>query len=211
MPQAIIRMYETESQGSKAAAELREAGFEHVFKFAYARGKGVAAAKARASLVDEMTAAHIWRSHAESYASELEDGGSLVAVTPPFGAGLTATRILDSHAPIGKGLETRDDGGEMEWDEAAPLSSLLQLPVLIRTDHPMETLSGIPSLTKGSGFLSSLLGLPLLSRGRHNATSSFGIPLLKSGPAHKTSSMGLPLLSNSPTPLSSLFGLRVLK
>jgi hypothetical protein len=210
MAQPIIRIYETESQGNKAAADLREAGFENVFKFAYARGKGVAAAKARASLVDDMAAAHIWKSHAEFYADELEKGGSLVTVSAPFGYGMAATRILDSHGPSQKGLDPSRDQ-EIVWDEAAPLSSLLKLPVLTGTDHPVETLSGIPSLTKGSGFLSNLFGIPLLSRGRHNATSSFGIPLLKRGAAHKTSSMGLPLLSNSPTPLSSLFGLRVLK
>jgi hypothetical protein len=211
MAETIIRIYDTEQQGNKAAAELREAGFGDVFNFASAGGKGAAAARARASLIDDMAAAHIWRSHAEAYAAELEKGGSLVKVSAPFGFGLAAARILDSHGPSGKGFYPADRDREVVWDEAAPLSSLLQLPVLTKTDHPMETVSGIPSLTKGAAFLSSVFGLPLLARGKHDATSSFGLPLLKRGPELATSSMGLPLLSQSPTPLSSMLGLRVLK
>jgi hypothetical protein len=211
MTQTIIRMYENEAQGSKAAAELRQEGFENVFKFESAGGKGAAAAKARAGLIDDMAAAHIWKSHAEVYATELEKGGSLVVVYAPFGTALVADRILDAHAPVHKGLHAEPEDREIEWDEAAPLSSLLQIPVLTNTDHPMELVSGFPSLTKGACFLSSMIGLPLLARGRHDATTSLGLPLLAKGAGTAQTSMGLPLLSNSPTPLSSMLGLPVLR
>jgi hypothetical protein len=229
MAETVIRIYESEAQAGKAATALRDKGFENVFQFtalpkpvapakAPAKGaaaKGAVAAKttvaSTASLVADMTAAHILQSHAQSYAAELQKGGSLVKVDAPFGLGLTANKILDSYGPCGRGFDTSAPSREFIWDDAAPLSSMLQLPVLSNIEHPFETLTGISSLSKGAAFLSSLFGIPLLSRGSAEKTSSFGMPLLSRGSAQKNSSFGLPLLSNSPTPLSSLFGLKVLK
>jgi hypothetical protein len=230
MGETVIRIYESEAQASKAATALRDNGFENVFQFtalrpkpvvavkAPAKGaaaKGAAAAKSTlastASLVADMTAAHILKNHAESYAAELQKGGSLVKVSAPFGLGVAANKILDSYAPRSKGYDIAARGREFVWDDAAPLSSILQLPTLTSTEHPAETLTGIPSLTKGAAFLSSLFGIPLLSRGSAQKTSSFGLPLLSRGSTQKTSSFGLPLLYNSPTPLSSMLGLKVLK
>jgi hypothetical protein len=231
MAETVIRIYESEAQASKAATALRDKGFANVFQFtamratpaapAKAAAKGAAAAKkpvaakstatSTASLVADMTAAHVLRNHAESYAAELQKGGSLVKVDAPFGLGLAANKILDSYGPRSKGFDMTARGREFVWDDAAPLSSMLQLPTLTDTTHPVETLTGVPSLTKGAAFLSSLFGIPLLSRGSAEKTSSFGIPLLSRGSAQKNSSFGLPLLSNSPTPLSSMFGMKVLK
>jgi hypothetical protein len=240
MAETVIRIYETEAQAGKAASALRDYGFANVFQFtapraapaappkAAAPAKGAKAAKGAAvakgpavaaksspfdsaKLVAEMTDVHILRNHAESYAAELQMGGSLVKVSAPFGSGSAANEILDSYAPRSKGFETPAPGRDFVWDDAAPLSSVLQLPTLTNTEHPAETLTGIASLTKGTAFLSDLFGIPLLSRGSAQKTSSFGIPLLSRGSADKTSSFGLPLLSNSPTPLSSMLGLKVLK
>jgi hypothetical protein len=211
MAETIIRIYETEAQGAKAVAQLRDAGFQDVFHFKSSGAKGAAAAKARAALVDEIAASHIWKSHAESYAAQLDKGGSMVKVSAPFSSGKAAAHILDSHSPSHKGFSAEIKSRAQAWDDAAPLSSALQIPVLTNIKLPIETLTGASSLSKGKAFISSLLGMPLLSRGLEHATSSWGMPLLSRSVHHKTSSWGLPLLSRSSTPLSSMFGLRVLK
>jgi hypothetical protein len=210
MPQQIIRLYDTAAQGAKAAQDLTNAGFEEVFYFKASGAKGVAASKLQDALVADMAAAHIYRSHAVVYASQLAKGGGLVLVHAPFGAGVTAARILGAQNPSSKGIHEIPSKPEATWDEATPLSSALHLPVLAKVEHPFETLTGFSSLTKGSGFLSSFFGIPLLSRGLQHAQSSFGIPLLSRGLEHAETSMGLPLLSRSPTPLSSMLGLKVL-
>jgi hypothetical protein len=210
MPQQVIRTYDVAANGAKAAQGLIDEGFTDVFHFKSAGGKGAAAAKARDALAAEMKAAQIYASHAEVYADQLAKGGAVVLVHAPFGAGVNAMRILDSHKPSGVGLNHAPSAPDFTWDPAAPLSSAFQLPVLTKVQHPFETLTGISSLSKGKAFISNLLGIPLLTRGLEHAQTSFGFPLLSRGLQHAESSMGMPLLSRSATPLSSMLGIKVL-
>jgi hypothetical protein len=206
MSEMIIRLYDAATQGAKAAKALSEEGFRHVHHFSSSGGKG---AKARDGLVADMVAAHVYKSHAETYANQMAKGGSLVLVHAPFGSAVNAMRILDAHNPSGKGIQSPQEP-MLKWDSGAPLSSALAMPVLTNITHPFETVTGFSSLSKGKAFLSTLLGIPLLSRGLEHRTSSFGIPLLSRGKHHSNSSMGLPMLSRSPTPLSSMLGIKLL-
>lgn len=141
------------------------------------------------------------------------DGGTTVSVRAEFGEGLKATRILESHGPVGTAdrhvqsarRPTRDSvtvalQAEAHNQEAAPLSTALGLPLLSHNPAP----------------LSSWLGLPLLS-----ASQSPSVSLSPENPAPLSSSLGLPTLiksggrpvklpSDNPAPLSSALGLPLL-
>jgi hypothetical protein len=209
MTQSIIRIYDSESQGSKAAEHLRKEGYADVFQFSSAAGKGAAAA--RSNLIASMMAAHIWRSHAEAYADRLTKGKSMVLVHAPFGGALNAMNVMDTYQPSETGISEAADDDEYKWDDKAPLSSALHLPVLMKNKYPAETLSGVSSLTKGKAFLSDLLGIKLLTAGSARKNTSMGLPLLTGAATPLSSAIGMPTLSQNPTPLSSLFGLPVLK
>jgi len=208
MASMIIRIFETAAQGMKVAQHLRDEGYDDVFQFTRSDGPGESDDADRRALIEGMLRAHVWKSHAESYADRLAQGGSLVLVHAPFGSAVKAELLMDDHAPIGTGIKEEREP-EITWDDAAPLSSALRMPVLTRVELPVETLSGVPSLTHGPAFLSNLFGLPLLSRGTGGKSSSFGLPLLSGSTT--SSRLGLPLLWQNPTPLSSLLRLPVLK
>jgi hypothetical protein len=211
MPQQVIRLYDVAANGAKAAQALADEGFGDVFHFKSSGAKGAAAAKARTELVNEMAAAQIYKSHAESYADHLAKGGALVLVHAPFGSGVNAARIMDSHGSTAQGLNHAAPAQDFVWDPSTPLSCALQLPVLTKVHHPFETLTGVSSLSKGKAFISNLLGIPLLSRGLEHRESSFGLPLLSRSATPLSSMLGMKTLSSNPTPLSSMFGLGVLR
>jgi hypothetical protein len=206
----IIRIYESVAQGAKAAQQLRDEGFEHVFEFKGTSGKSAAAVAERKGLVASLMEVQVWKSHAESYAERLSKGGALVVVHAPFGSALLATEILDMHEPVAVGLNEGKVAPDFVWDDAAPLSSALMLPVLTTLKLPAETLSGVPSLTKGSAFLSEWLGMPLLKQGAAHKNSSMGFSLLSRSATPLSSLFGMRTLSQNSTPLSSLFGMKVL-
>jgi hypothetical protein len=210
MTQPIIRIYDSETQATKAANHLRGEGYANLFQFSGPSGKGATSAAARNALVASMTAAHIWKSHAEVYADRLTKGKSLLMVHAPFGRAHNATQVLDSYGPSEVGVVEKDGSIEFGWDEAAPLSSALLLPVLAQTRHPFETLTGIPSLSKGKAFFSGCLGFPLLKDGAAKRNTSMGFRMLSSSATPLSSAIGMRTLSQNPTPLSSLLGLKVL-
>jgi hypothetical protein len=206
MSQKIIRIYGSSGQASKVNQHLRDQGFQDVFQFA----SPSSGPTARADLITNMVHAQVLKSHAEAYADVLKNGKSMVLIHAPFGSALNVERVMDSYQPTETGIPETRYRPDYIWDDSAPLSSVLGLPVLSQTKLPAETLTGLSSLTQGAAFLSNLLGIPLLKEGMQHRSVSWGLPLLKSGVQHRNSSMGLPLLSHSATPLSSLLGLPVL-
>lgn len=206
MSTLIVRMYEAASQAAKAAQHLEDQGYRNVSQFKASTAKGAS----RDKLVAELMGAHIWKSHAEVYADRLGKGGAMVAIHAPFGKALKVAKTLDRYGPSGKEIPIADGKPDFVWDDAAPLSSVLQMPVLSRTKLPAETISGVSSLTKGAAFLSNLIGMPLLSEGASRKSSSFGMPLLSHSATPLSSMFGMRALSRSATPLSSTFGLAVL-
>jgi hypothetical protein len=206
----LIRLYDNAAQGAKAAQHLMDEGFESVFHFKGIIGKTAAAEKERKKLMESLVNAHIWKSHADVYAERLSKGGALVLVHAPFGTALDAAERLDSFGPADAGISEDAPSKSMAWDEATPLSSALQLPVLSAIKLPAEMLSGVESLTKGKAFLSDLLGLSLLTGGSSQKSTSMGMPLLSDNPTPLSSLISLRLLSSRATPLSSLFNIPLL-
>jgi hypothetical protein len=211
MTQAIIRIYDSENQGAKVTEHLKGLGYGDVYQFTGPGSKSGAGAAARDTLVTKMTNVQIWKGHAEIYADRLTKGKTLVLAYAPFGSAANAINVMDSYAPVDSGIVDPAHESDLEWDDAAPLSSILQIPVLTRTRFPAETISGLPSLTKGKAFLSSLLGLPLLVNGPEHKTSSMGLPLLSQSATPLSSAIGMRVLSQNATPLSALFRLPVLR
>jgi hypothetical protein len=209
MPQKIVRIYGSAAQGSKAAAHLRDLGFEHVFQFS-GPASTTSSSSVRGALITDMMNAQLLKNHAETYANRLTNGQSLVLVHAPFGSSNNATEAMDGFEPIDVGISETNFPPVYQWDDAAPLSSALQIPVLTETRLVAETLTGVSSLTRGKAFLSDLYGIPLLSRGSADQTNSMGFPMLSQNAALLSSALGFRTISNNATPLSSLLGLPVL-
>ena len=210
MTQMLIRIYDSEALGGRVAEHLQSKGFQHVYQFNGPTGKGSTGAPARNALVASMMKANVWKSHAETYADRLSKGKSLVLVHAPFGTANKATKVMESYQPTEAGIVEPDQHPEMKWEDAAPFSSILKLPILSKNRHPAETFSGISSLTKGKAFLSTLIGMPLLSEGLTQRNTSIGMRLLSHSPTPLSSSIGMRTISQSATPLSSMLGLKVL-
>jgi hypothetical protein len=174
-------MYRTPEQAASAKTALEEVDYSDVH---------LVSADSTSASIDEIIAAitkgNVLKAHARVYAEGISKGGSLVTVHAPFGGAARAARILGKYDPIESGIsEPRDN--VMLWDEATPMSCILQMPVLFEDPAPFSRFWNLSTLSDGSFSLSSL----------------FGIPLLKTA-ALRSSSFGIPLLSSNATPLSSL-------
>jgi hypothetical protein len=188
MTTEINRMYASEHTARKAAAELREEGFTDVHVVT-----PPAAGTPLSAIAAQIAQNRVLLADARIYARGIEAGGSLVTVFAPFGSGLAAEQILDAHHPIPDGMPKPQP--EPMWDEAAPLSSALMMPLLSGDATPMSKAIGFPPLTSSDCSASGMIGMPLLSQ----------------NPAPLSSLIGMGLLSKNATPLSSLIGMRTLK
>ncbi len=235
MREPIVRLFISASQAQNAAAALLAA------QFAPGRVHLVSAPSPsdHASL-DEITASvmagYVLRSRARVLAERILGGCSLVVVHPPFGSAGLAIRTLESFGATESGLASAVEPSRA-WDEAAPLSSALALPVRWNQPTPLSNMLCLPALKKSRpGFLgdlyphtlsmsdvigmpvlcsvgaplSRLLGLKLLKQGAAPLSSTLGLKLLRQGAAPLSKALGLKLLSRNPAPLSSLFGLPAL-
>jgi hypothetical protein len=188
MSHEISRMFATAEAARAAASELAEEGFDdvHVVNPPTNPDAPVSAIAAQIAL------GRVLLSDARIYAAGVAKGGSLVTVHAPFGFGMLATSVLESHGPIASGLP--DPEPARLWDEATPLSSAFALDVLFRDPTPASRVMGIPPLF---GTDCSFSG-------------AFGMPLLSSDPAPLSSLVGMATLSRKGTPLSSLIGMPLL-
>lgn len=233
MTSPIVRLYETEQQAGDALRSLEEAGFApdtmQLLVPVSKSDTGSAGAVANA-----VRAGFVPQERADVYADGVQQGHSLLAIRAPFGHGQLAIDILDRFDPVDTGLEHPVPA--VAWDVAAPFSSGLQAPVLLRgSPAPLSRLLGRPPLSRGRTFerkyaeltspdwtFSSLLGLRLLSRrakpwssltGRSGAdwTRSFGLPLLSGNATAFSTKLGLgflsgPLRYDQPAPFSAGLG-----
>jgi hypothetical protein len=222
MTNPIVRMYETEEQARGAVDKLREEGFpeDRIFLVTPAAGGEEGSAEAIANAI---MAGYILRSHAKVYAQGIVAGRSLALIHPPFGYGMLATQILDSYGPMDSGLEVPPKPLP-KWDEAAPLSSAILAPTVIRNaPAPFSAMLGLSPLKTGRSVFSSIFGELAspnyavfgASRLSHQAaplSSMFGLKILSTQPggAAWTRSLGLPMLSADPAPFSSWLGLHAL-
>jgi len=168
-------------------------------------------------LLGDKSAAHM---------EHLRQGRTLLAVRAPFGRALQATDILDSHDPVAVAgsAEGSQNPHVFLSEMAAPLSTLLRMPVLSKTrTRPsrgdflgLRTLSGNRSYLTGGlssfGRRTRSMGMPLLSSNPAPASSLLRMPVAtraKSG-AGWTRSLGFKMLSPRATPLSSFFGVHLI-
>jgi hypothetical protein len=188
MSTEITRMYANAATAAKAASELREEGYGDVFVVG-----PPAADTPLSAIAAQIAQGRVLLADAKIYAKGVAAGHALVTVHAPFGSGAVATSILESHDPVASGMPEPEP--VKLWDEAAPLSSAMMIPLLLNDPDPVSKIIGIPAVTGSNCSLSETIGLPLLSN------SDMG----------DKGRLGMPYLSNNPTPLSSLFGLPLLK
>lgn len=188
MSHEISRMFATAEAARAAAAELAEEGFTdvHVVNPPANSDAPVSA------IASQIALGRVLLSDAKVYAAGVAKGKSLVTVHAPFGSGMLATSILESHGPVASGMP--DAEPPRMWDEATPLSSALALDVLLRDPTPASRVMGIAPLAGSDCSFSGTIGMPLLS----------------SNPAPLSSLVGMSTLSSKGTPLSSLVGMPLL-
>ena len=79
---------------------------------------------------------------ARIYAEGVAKGGSLVTIHAPFGSGMKALNILEFHGPVDSGMPAPEP--VKLWDEAAPMSSALMMPVLMDDPTPLSKFWAMP-------------------------------------------------------------------
>lgn len=227
MTQTISRMYSSPDHGLAAVEELRKYRvYEdrvHIVLPPAAPADDAAGGSSFDSIVAAITDDYVLRSRARIYAEGIRRGGTLVTVHAQWGSAVLATEILDRFAPIDSGVPEPEPSRAMLWDEAAPLSSGLQMPVFYRNPTPFSAFWNLPVLTAGRASLSALLGIPELTRepprSRRIASSSrnpaplsnlLRIPTLRRDGAPLSALLSFPLLAKRPAPLSALLTFPVL-
>ena len=184
MSDAICRLYSTSEAAAKAAAEMRQAGFDLVTEV------GPSSASTEEGLARAIMAGMVIKEYAQIYAKGVLAGGTLVSAHAPFGTTRRAEGILDAHGPIPSGVAV-DRDALYAWDEAAPISSALMMPVLLPESASFSNFWGVPALLTRFVNLTSLLGMPMLTAGGRSFSPFVGMASLsKSGPILP----GLPLL-----------------
>ncbi len=242
---AIVRLYETEQQARDAARMLADVALPsatvlvppQAAESAGAPGDAetptrAGAAGAEAAVRAAVAEGHIPGSLIRACVESLEQGRSIVAVTPPFGRGEDALRAMGGARPLDPALLPTTSRRN-----PSPFSDFLGIPTLTRPRRrlredvrtppysfsrtfglrvlsdepaPLSSLFGIPLLSRPKRPRSSSFGLSLLSRGATPLSSLFGMRTLTTRQRSRDSSFGLPLLSKDPTPLSSFLNLPVL-
>lgn len=183
----IVRMYATAQQAAVAVDKLRTWGFPADAISVV----GPAAASDTPQTIDKaLMAAYVPGAETDPYIKGVLDGHSVVVVRAPFGLGGIATEYLISAGPVDSGLNSFEP--LPAWDDAAPLSSALHIPVLTgRSASPYST----PCLlTRNGGTVGAALGLPELTDAGTPTTEGFGMPMLSDNPAPLSSLLHLPVL-----------------
>jgi len=188
MSQTISRMYKTPARAASAKAALEQEDYSDVHLVS-----GDSARDSVDEIVAAITKGNILKSYARVYAEGIRKGGSLVTVHAPFGGAARAVRILGKFSPIDSGI-SEPESHVMPWDEATPMSCILQMPVLLEDPAPFSRFWNVPPLLGGAFSLSSLFGMPLLTEAA-SRSSSFGIPLLSSNATPLSSLLGIPTIS----------------
>ena len=189
MTQTISRLFDSHDNAMRAATDLRRDRIwgGHVYV------AGPADGRSEEAIAEEVMKGYVLRAHARVYAAEISRGGTLVTVHAPFGYGVTAAHVLNKHNPIDLAVAGTQQPSRT-WDEAAPLSSAIGLPALIK--HPMPTLQAwdVRPLIPARSSVFGNLGLPELVDSKESLSHTLRLPLLSKNPAPFSSLFRLPLL-----------------
>lgn len=189
MPETLCSLFPSRAVAEAAAADLVRHGYDDVHVFGARPGE----TPTREAQLDALCRAYVPKAHARLLAGRLAEGAGLVVAHTPFGRTAFAERLLKRHGSLGSGLPPRERSGP-RYEEAAPLSSSLQLPVLTRMKHPFEAFSGLPSLTGPGWMFSKAMAFDLTTRTATPLSSALGLPVLCERGTHASSMLGLPLL-----------------
>jgi hypothetical protein len=235
MPQTIARIYGNQEAAAAAVRELRERGFNADAIHSVAQpeapettleGAGTPSDAVRESIMQ----AGVAPEHARIYAEHVSRGAVLVVVVdPPFGFARAAMNILDSHNPTEVDLPQaapppaaaattwRSATPLSSWlgwrvlsDDPAPLSNLLNQPVLKSEPESSPTLERIRQQSRDAAPLSAKVGMPVRLDNPAPLSARFGWRLLLEKAAPLSERFGWRLLWDDPTPLSTRFGWRTL-
>ena len=212
----ISRLYTTAEDATAAARGLREAGLQEAW-IQVIRG---------AASPDSLIAAGVSPARAPHHAERLSQGAALVVVDAPLGTGATATRVLERAGPGDADGPPETFVRRPPRDPAAPLSSALQIPVLLPDPAPFSAWLGWRLLSEDPAPLSARLGHKTRSDDPAPLSSRLGWRLLSPHPAPLSARLGWrtrlpkaaplsdwlgkPTLSDQAAPLSRWLGLRVL-
>jgi len=182
-------MYASAQQATDAAAQLKLHGFtdDQINVVTAANASSDAGA-----IAVQIMKGYVLKARAQVYAEGVRRGAALVSVLAPFGTGGQATQILDDFGPTDSGVAEVVDSARL-WDDAAPISSALRIPALVKGDPTFSGFWSMPVLSKKGRTLCSLLGLPEVS---DSGKTTFG-SLLTSSATTFSSKLGLPLLLSS--------------
>ena len=186
MSHPICRLYGNAEAAAYAAAALRAEDFEHVFEVSPGDAVG------EDGLVEAIAACYVPKADARILAKGVARGGSLVVGHAPFGTALLVAAILDDFGPIPSGLEKAPEPLHV-WDEAAPLSSALMLPVLLPSDESFSRFWSLPAIIRRKFFPGVIFGKLLVDHGR-SFSPFLGMPSVIGSDAFFSRLIGLPLL-----------------
>ena len=196
MSQTIHRMYSSLERANLAADALRASRFERFDEVHVVGHKSEGDAASADAIVAALMKAYVLKGHARVLAEGIRRGGTLVTVHAHFGTADAALAILERHGPIDSGLSEAADRPPA-WDEAAPCSSLLHMPVLLADSATFSRFWNVPPLLKSGATTSSALGLPEATVSSRPFTGSFGLALISHKATILSSMLGLPVLLNA--------------
>lgn len=208
MTQIITRMFGTQEDAARAVALLKENRFGDVHLVARPAADA-AAGTADDGIAAALAKAGIPASEAETCAAAVRGGATLVTVHAPFGYAVSAMNILARCNPIEGDGPSREPRAVVDWQDAAPLSNAVGMPVLLDHNWSLSSLLDLTILSKGSPFY-SWFGFSLLSNNPAPLSSKLGMALLSDNPAPLSAKAGMALLSDNPTPLSTKAGMALL-
>ncbi len=192
----IVRMYASPEKARSVVSALIADGFaEELITLVTERStppaNAPASAKSDDPILSSILAGYVLKAHAKIYASAIRRGQALVIVRPEFSSGARAEYLMDAGGPVDTGVSTDHERLPL-WDDAAPLSSALHLPVLATGAAPLSAFFVLPTITRRGGTLCSALGISELA---DSDTYLFGAPKLSDSPAPLSSMLRIPLLS----------------
>ncbi len=193
MIQPIVRVYETAQQAQNVMNELKANGFGGELSNQVSPREPAQSAE---DIAKAIRIGYVLKGYASAYAACVLRGLTVVSVRAPIGTGRAVTAILDSFGPVASGIDAVAEQSPT-WDEAAPISSALNMPVTIHGAAPFSSFWKLPVLLRegkryrpvmgntGSARnpapFSALLGLPMLARNAAPLSSMLGLPLLTKG------------------------------
>ncbi|MBX9608331.1 MAG: hypothetical protein K2Y51_19085 [Gammaproteobacteria bacterium] len=190
MSQTIVRVYDSEAKAQQAVDALVLKGFGTDLINLVAPSEP---AQSLEDIAAAIRAGYVLKGYAKAYAACVQRGLTVLSMRAPFGTGLVVTRLMDAPGPVASGVPEQHEAGPT-WDEATPLSSALNLPVLAKSGTTFSGFWQLPMVMKegersrtlfsvnfkrgaNAAPFSSLLGLPLLSK-KWTFSSMLGLPLV---------------------------------